>query len=206
MTCVTTVIANGNLRDKAMVAVPSRVVIWTTPYKQLYKDPALVVALQGWACQIDELDQDAGNGAKGDPSLTSLVKASIAAADGKYAALWKLYVFISDGLFYSGVLEKLLGLSKNTERRDWHKKRLKDCQVLLMKALLELALDWSRFCLYPEGWDATAKKNRLNRRMESDHFRDIVQAWINSVARPTTEAAQNELCELYLTRSEIELF
>lgn len=190
---VQSVIANAGLLDKAMAVVPSRVVIWTTPYKQLYKDPALVVALQDWLGQIDELKRGAGNGAEGDPLLAGLVEASIAAADGKYAALWKLYVFISDGLFYSGVINKLLGLSKSTRAWHWHKERLKDCQVLLMRALDKLGDDWAYFCRDKKGQDAT-KKERLNGRMEASHFHEIVEGWIKSFST-TEEATQDELCE-----------
>ena len=162
---IRSVMADGDLCDQAMAVVPSRVVIWTMPYKQLYKDPALVVALQDRLGQIDELIQGPGDGTDEDSSLRDLLGRSIEAADAKYAALWKLYVFISDGLFYSGVLNKLLGLSKDAPASDWHSERLKDCQVLLVRALEALENNWHDFCREHDGQDDT-KKTQLNRRMD----------------------------------------
>lgn len=190
---VLSVIDDGDLVRKAMAVVPSRVVIWTTPYKQLYKDPALVVALQGWVGQIDELKHGAENGAEGDPWLTGLVEASIAAADSKYATLWKLYVFISDGLFYSGVINKLLGLSGGAVAWKWHKERLRDCQASLVRAIDTLGDDWSSYCRDHKGQDVT-KKEQLNMQMDGGQFRNIVRKWIESFT-DTQDATREELCK-----------
>jgi hypothetical protein len=83
----------------ALNVVPKRVVFWTTPYKQLYKDPKLFVQVNKTLRTIDLLVDD---DADVPDSLKKRVDAGMRDAEIKNEALWKLYVFLSDSLFYSG--------------------------------------------------------------------------------------------------------
>lgn len=89
--------------DQAMNLVPKRVIVSASPYKQLYKDPALVIRADDKVMQIDDLRFYPLR-----PELAARVKASMGDAEQKYAGMWKLFVFISDGLYYSGTLAKLI--------------------------------------------------------------------------------------------------
>src|SRR5260221_11535326 len=132
-------VASKELLEKARNIVPSRVIMWTAPYKQLYKDPAIVVALGKCVEQIDEIAKSSFRGRNNlDKSTLERVQTSIADADSKYATLWQLYVFISDGLFYTGILNKLLNYalasSASAKKRDDHLTRLKNAQAFLALA------------------------------------------------------------------------
>jgi hypothetical protein len=78
--------------DAAMRCVPRGVVIWTTPYKQLYKDPALTVFVRGDVCQLDKLP---GCGLSAARSVAEHVDHAIQHANSKYAGMWNIYVLIS---------------------------------------------------------------------------------------------------------------
>jgi hypothetical protein len=160
-----------------MAVKPSRVIIWTTPYKQLYKDPAVFVALEGRVGQIDEVPHF-------DPPLEDVstmkrIEKAIGDADSKYATLWQLYVFISDGLYYTGILQKLLSklpvIEKTNIGRDSHEIRLKRARSLLTVALKVVCDDWS--LPNEKLTDVRAKENFLNGRMDVDMFRKIVADW-----------------------------
>jgi len=118
---------DDNVLRQAMAARPARVVIWTTPYKQLYKDPALRVTVEGTVVQLDQMEYKRGSIPE---SVWRRVADAINDASGRYAALWRIYVFVSDGAFYAGTVAKLLanhGCAKNSvahhkclaEARDW---------------------------------------------------------------------------------------
>jgi len=57
------------------------------------------------AFQVDELLLAVEQG--GLEEVKDRVKEAVNDAEGKYAGLWKLYVFLSDGLFCTGVHAKL---------------------------------------------------------------------------------------------------
>jgi hypothetical protein len=122
---------------------PKRVIIWTTPFKQLSKDPALLVRVNGQLRQLDQVRDDP----QLPPSFLRRVSTAIADADTKYAAMWKLYVFISDGLFYSGSLARLLPGHACGRDIQEHRKHLHQAQMLLVAAFhtaYELYEDSSR--------------------------------------------------------------
>jgi hypothetical protein len=102
-----------------------------TPYKQLYKDPALLVCIKENVCSIEGIHeiQDAPG------SLKARVRTAIADADSKYADVWKLYVFISDGLFYTGLLAKLLPGHPCAKDSLNHKADLEIAQRLTVRAI-----------------------------------------------------------------------
>lgn len=97
--------------DAASNVPPShRVLFWTLPYKQLFKDPAIVVTTPGG--QPRSLDQIKDLEPRPEDVELALIKARVDAgikdADVRYSQLWKIYVFLSDGLFYGGSIAKLL--------------------------------------------------------------------------------------------------
>lgn len=113
--------------------------------------------------------------AERDSSLLRLVKASIEDADAKYAALWKLYVFISDGLFYSGVLGKLARTPEAEYGIGDHICRLEECQAFFVKAIRVVDNDWREIRIACA--NVEERGQRLIGSMEREEFRDLVDNW-----------------------------
>lgn len=162
------------LIENAMTLRPSHVITWTAPYKQLYKDPAVVVALEEYVGQIDEA-QDSG--AVHDKSTRERIQKAIDDADSKYATLWQIYVFISDGLFYSGVLNKIIAHLPPAcivgRERDKHEDRLKNAQTLLSVALEAVCRNWSNLSK-----KVSNRQELLMRRMDASAFKQLVGRWV----------------------------
>jgi|GEM_PF-1035348 len=180
---IATVDAPAYLVEHARNLRPSRVIAWTAPYKQLYKDPAIVVALGKWVGQIDEVVKPAFHDRINlDKSTRERIRAAIADADSKYATLWQLYVFISDGLFYSGILNKLLNSlppsCKSGKPRDDHATRLENSQAFLSLAFKAICGVWQG--LNQRHNDIKAKENVLNHRMDANAFKEVVETWTTS--------------------------
>jgi len=169
------------LVDTAMKIVPSRVIMWTIPYKQLYKDPALVVALKNYVARIDEIKpRDAGS--IGHRSTIERIRCAIRDADSKYAALWKFYVFISDGLYYTGIVNKLavaVGGASDVDPVAQHRERLKQASNLLFAALHVVYANWSAFCESRE-WLHTQASQFLSRGMPRNAFQTLVGRWVST--------------------------
>ncbi len=167
----------------AMNVIPSRVIMWATPYKQLYKDPALVVALKNCVDRIDVIANGKDADLLGHRSTIERIRCSIGDADSKYAALWKLYVFISDGLYYTGIFDKLRSAMPGTSvARDAvkeHGKRLEDARDMLFAALHTVYANWSGFC-EPTDWLKEHGEKFLAERMASDSFGTLVGRWIST--------------------------
>jgi len=169
----------------AMGAIPSRVIIWTTPYKQLYKDPAVVVAVEDLIEAVDEIVVKGAGRLPQYEDLAGRVNTAIADADSKYAALWQLQVFISDGLFYSGILNKVIGSPDakrpNAAERDSNNGRLSKAQGLLVEALLQIRADWPRLTGHLKSAKAVAET--LSTQMEIEDFQELVHRWATDYGR-----------------------
>jgi HD superfamily phosphohydrolase len=169
---------NATRRNNAMKLIPSRVLIWTTPYKQLYKDPGLIVALKNRVEQIDQLASPGTNVSTNESALIDLVKASIRHADSKYANLWKIYVFISDGIYYTGILNKLMRISPKEQGQTvaTHAAKLKNCEALAIAALEAICEHWSNYC---DDESKTEMRGKLlNGQMPGNDFESLVESWI----------------------------
>ncbi len=171
--------------EEAMKVIPSRVIIWTTPYKQLYKDPAVVVAVGDLVAPVDEIVNKGAGRLPQYEDIAGRVNSAIADADSKYATLWQLNVFISDGLFYSGMLDKLAfkieAGKQTTAARDSRNERLGKAQGLLAEAFFKIRDDWPR--LTGHLGSAEAVTNVLNARQNADDFRELVHRWATDYAR-----------------------
>ncbi len=160
----------------ALSSAPSRVLIWAPPYKQLYKDPAIVVSLaQNRTARIDSLavledQRDL------DESVLERVQKGIADADSKYAALWAIYVFIGDGLFYTGALKKLTKLGKSTPSLEDHVNQLKHSQLFMVAALDAICRDWSEACESESSPEDLQR--RLDEKLDATTFKDLLQMWM----------------------------
>lgn len=133
---------NDQAAMDAMELLPSRVIIWTTPYKQLYKDPGVFVALEdNTSCRIDEL---AEHPTEHDEWLKKLVRTSLQDTDSKYDGLWKIYVFITDSLFYTGILGKLKNKASigQASEKVGHEDRLRKAQAFVVAALKSICGAW----------------------------------------------------------------
>jgi HD superfamily phosphohydrolase len=111
--------------------VPRRVIFWTNPYKQLYKDPAIWVGAEGVTARLDLLQKDT----KLSKALRSRVAVGLRDAETKNESLWKLYVFLSDGLFYTGILAKARYKHPCALNPDNHQAHLKVAQRIVVRAL-----------------------------------------------------------------------
>lgn len=169
---------------RALELVPSRVLTWTSPYKQLYKDPAVVVSLDGCIGQIDQIYKNTFPGQLAERSTRERIRNAIADADTKYATLWRLYVFISDGLFYSGILNKLLD-TLETANRENHLVRLENAQALLTVAFEAMCNDWTTLnSALPKTAD---KQVRLEKRMDVEAFKPLVGKWLADYRNETSK-------------------
>jgi hypothetical protein len=131
--------------QEAMKIIPKSVVIWTSPYKQLYKNPGLLVSASAdaKAFQVDELFTVEHTGLE---EVKDRVEEAVDDAEGKYASLWKLYVFLSDGLFCTGVHAKLQNHECSSDpdtnpSGHPHKRHLEAAQRILITAF-QVAFDW----------------------------------------------------------------
>lgn len=138
-------VCSGKRRDWAMQCMPRRLILWTTPYKQLYKDPAIVVRAGDLVGRIDEF---VGRKVPGHEQLQASVRTRLAAgladSESRYAAMWKVYVFISDGLYNSGGLARLIPDHPCRGSASEHKKHLEEAQDYLIRAILVACEWWSR--------------------------------------------------------------
>jgi hypothetical protein len=109
---------------------PKRVIYWVTPYKQLHKDPAILVCLDKQVTTIDCL-----SGLPQTPeSVRRRVIDGMADTESKYSSMWKMYVFLSDGLFYSGTLSKLLN-GECARDANKHSAHLEFAQEMVIRSL-----------------------------------------------------------------------
>lgn len=132
----------GNPTELTLAAnvVPKRVIFWTTPYKQLQKDPRLFVQVYSALETIDNLERS--KRPEIPEPLRDRVAAGMRDAEVKNEALWKLYVFLSDGLYYTGVLAKLNRNHECGADSEHHKKHLEMARNIALRALRCAWKDW----------------------------------------------------------------
>ena len=129
-----------NAEFSSYLQPPADVIFWTTPFKQLYKDPSLVVTDRDVVRTIEELGREKPDGQTSARlrSVLSRVSAAIDDSAARYEALWKLYVFLSDGLFFSGSLAKFLRkhpCSDGATAHESHKACLANAQRLVVHSI-----------------------------------------------------------------------
>jgi HD superfamily phosphohydrolase len=129
--------------DEIKATIPKRVIFWTTPYKQLYKDPAILVCVGEKTATLEEL-RTANDVSE---SLRSRIDAGIKDAETKNEALWKFYVFLSDGLFYTGALATILPSHPCGADARNHKIHLDAAERIVLRAL---RFAW-RYCQDKDG-------------------------------------------------------
>ena len=161
-----------------MEAKPSRVLIWALPYKQLYKDPALVVTLADW---IDPIDVLAGTGLRPGigESVFERIEKAIADADSKYAALWGLYVFVSDSLYYTGLRNKVLNGPNTKTEVQLQVTRLEQAQIFMIAALDAICRDWSEYCESVMFNKPLELQRQLGDSLSEDEFRALAELWMS---------------------------
>ena len=116
---------------RAAAVLPQRVIFWTTPYKQLYKDPAILVRVSDLVTTtIDHLPEHGVS-----RELRARIDAGVRDAETKNEALWKFYVFLSDGLFYTGVFARLLAEHPCERSPQHHATHLVMAQNVVVRAL-----------------------------------------------------------------------
>jgi hypothetical protein len=101
--------------------------------------------------------------------LRARVKAGILDAETKNEALWKFYVFLSDGLFYTGTLSKLLPDHACARSAQNHENHLKVAQDLVVRAL--------RFAW--QYWQVKEKKIDLSRPASIDDLATFLNLFVS---------------------------
>ena len=176
----------GNLLRRRQLDVvrgilPSRVILWTTPYKQLYKDPALVVRAGERVDRIDRLVQQSAAGLA--PTVHARLEAGMKDAESRYASMWTVYAFISDGLYYSGGLARLLN-NHPCRRKDQseHVKHLAQAQDELLRAI-RVAWKWCR----PQG-----RVERLGARISDEELAALLERFLAHAKNRDVEHLEEE--------------
>lgn len=150
----------------AMAVIPKRVIFWTTPYKQLYKDPALLVRVKD---QVETVENLATTKSVSEPFQARVV-AGIKDAETKNEGLWKFYVFLSDGLFFTGSLSKLLTGHKCGVFHEEHIKCLEASQDIVVRGLRTA---W-------EFWEASRRKPtplNLSTQISVEEFQQLLEVF-----------------------------
>jgi len=116
-----------------------RVIVWAPPYKQLYKDPEFrfVLSPHGKVWNLEEVARSYRDKTPLAPPsfFGQRADAALREAETRYMGLWKLFIFISDGLFYTGALAKLVGSHECEKNCEAHAIHLEKVQVLYVAAL-----------------------------------------------------------------------
>jgi HD superfamily phosphohydrolase len=112
---------------------PKHVIFWVLPYKQLYKDPEIVARVGNHVATIEALRTKNGV----NEFVKERIRAGLEETQSKYTTLWKLYIFLSDGLFYTGPAALLLdgACTDETNAGSRHSQHLKEAQILVIRAL-----------------------------------------------------------------------
>jgi hypothetical protein len=129
---MTELVADKARLERASSHITRSVIFWTTPYKQLYKDPAILVCLD----DSTTMSLDAARTSESaSEALRSRIEAGISDAEKKNEALWKFYVFLSDGLFYTGSLARLVPGHLCAKNPQEHSNHLLGAQGVVVRAL-----------------------------------------------------------------------
>jgi len=194
----------GKVDNAIRMPANHRVIFWTLPYKQLFKDPAIVVtAKSGPVLSLDELyeyttEQLDTEELREFGLIHERVKCGIRDADVRYSQLWKIYVFISDGLFYGGSVAKLIsdpddyaaGCAEGGAR---HLTHLESARDLAASAIKEAWEYWNTYKGTFHGQSAAAEQFLLGR--PDDH---MMNQLIGRVLMPTpTDGASEVRLEQY---------
>lgn len=150
--------------DEIRTHIPKRVIFWTTPYKQLYKDPAILVCIGEKTAMLDELRTSADI----SDSLRARINAGLRDAETKNEALWKFYVFLSDGLFYTGALAAILHNHPCSQDARNHKVHLDAAERIVIRAL--------RFAW--RYWQDQAKRIDLNKVASTDELAKMLPMFV----------------------------
>jgi hypothetical protein len=161
------VVGDRRLLEQSWKSRPSkRVIFWCLPYKQLYKDPGIWVSVNTKEGKVtDSIEGLLGRHDLGE-SFRDRIDKGIQDAQAKYAAMWCIYVFLSDGLFYSGAVAKLLGDPCALDGGEAsHVQHLLEAQNL---ALQGIRVAW-------EYWQSRDKDLDLESSMSQDEFGDLIR-------------------------------
>lgn len=127
--------------------VPARVILWVTPYKQLYKDPAIVVRVGDQIARLDQLATNttsmlSEDGKELPGAFRRRLLAGLQDSETRYDAMWRICVFISDGLYYSGGLARLLPDHPCIGNGQKHCEHLRQAQEEIGRAM-RVAWQWA---------------------------------------------------------------
>lgn len=170
--------------DEIRSHVPKRVVFWTTPYKQLYKDPAILVCVGEKTAMLEDFRALSG---VSDP-LQSRIDAGLRDAETKNEALWKFYVFLSDGLFYTGALAAILPKHACNQDARNHKAHLDAAERIVVRAL--------RFAW--RYWQDQAKRIDLNEVASTDELARMLPMFVAEASWSIPEGVSAVKTDQYL--------
>jgi len=174
---IETRVCHGDDLAWAMGVLPRRVILWTTPYKQLYKDPAIVVRAGDSVGRIDDIVREYRlNGRREDSppaSVLSRLDIGLRNAEARYASMWKLYLFASDGLFYTGGLARILPDHPCRTDVEAHRLHVKEAEAAVARAIQTA---WNL-------WGQVGATKKLDETMTPDEFKGILKSYTAQEAR-----------------------
>jgi hypothetical protein len=176
------ILSDNERLSHACDAIPKRVIFWTTPYKQLYKDPAILVcASESLTTTIERL-QTADESIS--DALKERVRAGIRDAETKNEGLWKLYVFLSDGLFYTGALARLIKEHPCGKDSKAHEAHLRMAQNIVVRSLRSVWQHWQaqgKLIELGDSIDPSDLSELLSRFISSPHFAQTITPTVSAV-------------------------
>jgi hypothetical protein len=122
------------------------------------------------------------------------VKTSLNDTDSKYDGLWKIYVFITDSLYYTGILGKLKNpsaIGQPSETAD-HQDRLETAQAFVIAALKSVCEEWQH--LQAKHRNASELERQLSNPMPLNRFKLVLASWSLKYRQPQVppgETARN---------------
>jgi HD superfamily phosphohydrolase len=191
-------IGNAGTLRRVLQIIPTRFLFWTLPYKQLYKDPKVVVALEDCVGPIDAICET--DRTRLQKSTKERIESALRDADSKYATLWRLYVLVSDGLFYSGIISKAFKHLERSgieiPRRNSHTERIRFAETFVAVALTKLCEDWKGRAAKIEALtgrnneqQAERLKPLLERRMGPRRLKWLIKTWAHTAKDAVDPAA-----------------
>jgi hypothetical protein len=178
----------SKLKDVVKARPPKHVVFSALPYKQLYKEPAVLVRVGKHVERIDRLKKIKDI----DEFVRARIQAGMAETESKYATLWKMYVFMSDGLFYTGMAAPLMQ-DPCSGNRTAHHEHLKAAQVLVIRALRAAWQSWISEIQRLKDLPESTRSTKITQLLESPEETER----INGLARTLHEFVKQDDLPMY---------
>lgn len=194
------------------VALSKRVIFWAPPYKQLVKDPEVWLQANKKVLRLQDINRNSDKELDDIEQVRFNCLSGLRYFEDRYRGLWSVYVFISDGLYYSGLIEKLSRLNRGngpfeSSSENPHLDRVRQATVLSMAAILSCWVHFSKNVLFGcqsarelRGWLEGHIQNSPGEAIQSQIscFWDCVAELNKETAKAMLTSISDVNVELYL--------